>query len=148
MFDPIPYYQPWPRNSKGQIKQDLLNEYESHGKPCHGKSLEKIIDEVDDEFSRNLEFSIEKAGKVTHLFCGKKKITLPEKAWKLQIFKEPETGIPFIPDGHVSKRCLHFFKDEDEEHPKTVEEKKVLQPLGVPLPGQTSGQHTVDKLLT
>ena len=146
LFDPITYqYQPLPRKSKGQIKQDLLNEYESVGKPCQGKSLEKIIDEVEDEFSRNLEFNIEKAGKLTQLSCGKKKVTLPEKSWKLQIFKEPETGIPFISDGRTSKRCLDFFKDEHEAHAKSAEEQKqVLRPLGVPLPGQNSGQYTVD----
>ena len=64
---------------------------------------------VEDEFSKNLDFSLEHVGKVIWIVCGKQRVALPENIkWKGEIFKEPSTGIPFVSDGKVSKRCVDF----------------------------------------
>lgn len=131
------------RKEKGEIRKDLLNEYESLGRPGHGKTLHKVCSEVEDEFSKNLEFKVEKVGKIYWLHCGKKKVQLPDKPWKCEIFTEPTTNIPFISDGKTSTRCLHFFHEEEPKratpgNPSQAEPevpKKVLKPLPVPLPG-------------
>ena len=60
---PCDISKPLPRKSKGEIRKDLLNEYDALGKPGSGKTLRAVVQDVEDEMSKNLEFSINKDGK-------------------------------------------------------------------------------------
>ena len=122
---------PLPRKKKGDIKKDLVNEYEALGRPGAGKCLQQVMQDVEDEMSKNLAFKIEKSGKCIWLHCGKRKVQLKE-GWKLQIFKEP-SGIPFLSTGKVSKGCVRFFDDEKEEEARTKDAS--VEVAAVPLPG-------------
>ena len=129
---------PLPRKTKGEIKEDLLNEYEALGRPGAGKTLQRVMQDVEDDMSKNLEFKIEKSGKIMWLHCGKKKVQLKETGWKQQIFKEP-SGIPFLSTGKVSKRCVRFFDEDDVgKGVVTKDSKDSLELSAVPLPGAST----------
>lgn len=127
------------RKSKGEIREDLVNCYEALGKPGKGKPLKVLVQEVEEEFSKNLEFSVQKVGKTLWLHCRKDKVELPsDRAWKTKVFKEPKTEIPYVTDGQVSIRCLKFFQDvegEDVEIRSEGDKSSSVNPAMVPLPG-------------
>ena len=60
---PCDISKPLPRKSKGEIRKDLLNEYDALGKPGSGKTLRAVVQDVEDEMSKNLEFQSTKTGK-------------------------------------------------------------------------------------
>lgn len=128
------------RKPKGEIRSDLLKEYENLGRPGAGMTVLDMIRKVEAEMSRHLEFQIEKgqSGQMI-LTCGKSKVTLPKNSWKNQIYKE-QSGIPFISDGKKSVRCIDFFQDDTDEKetpdkPTAKKPKTEFAPLNVPLPG-------------
>lgn len=124
---------PLPRKTKGQIRKDLTNEYEALGRPGAGKTLAEVMQAVEDDMSKNLEFKIEKSGKILWLHCGKRKVQLPDKGWKLQIFKEP-SGIPFLSTGKLSQRCVHEVQDTPAKAKVSVEVSEVPLPGGATTP--------------
>lgn len=120
-----------------------MNEYETLGRPGAGKTLVQVIQDVEDEMSKNLTFTLEKdkaSGKVVALICGKTKVQLPPGTWKNQIYKE-SSGVPFVSTGKVSTRCIALFR---EKSLKDEAEKKAaaVEPLNVPLPGNSSAGAT------
>ncbi|CAK8995798.1 unnamed protein product [Durusdinium trenchii] len=128
------------KKPKGEIRSDLLKEYENLGRPGAGMTVLDMIRKVEAEMSRHLEFQIEKgqSGQMI-LTCGKSKVTLPKNSWKNQIYKE-QSGIPFISDGKKSVRCIDFFQDDTDEKetpdkPTAKKPKTEFAPLNVPLPG-------------
>ena len=114
------------RKTKGEIREDLLEEYESLGRPGAGKKLKEVVQDVEDEMSRNLDFKLDKVNKNLFLVCGDQRTKLPDidNGWKHQIFKEQVTGIPYISTGKTATRCIRFFQ-EDAEVPT---EKKTAAP--------------------
>lgn len=132
---------------KKDIREDLLNEYETLGRPGSGKSIQEVIQSVEDEMSKNLTFTLEKAptGKVVALVCGKTRILLPKGDWKNQIYKDQQ-GIPFVSTGKQSFRCIHLFREHEESNKEKEGSVKKnssgsvkMEPLGVPLPGNSVG---------
>ena len=129
-----------PRKPKGEIRKDLLNEYDTLGKPGAGKTLQEVIQDVEDLMSKNLEFTVEKEGKSLYLVCGEKKVALTDKNWKQQVFKESATGIPYLTTGKATMRCIRFFHDqpdtEDADLPsKQTKQPQPLTPVQPSLPG-------------
>ena len=123
------------------MRKDLIDQYESLKRPGHNKTLQEIIHSVETELSKNLEFSIERAGKRAFLVCGKKKVSLPNKPWKDQIFKDPKTGVPFVSDGKSSVHCVVFFQSAeanaaDAAAPAASSKPAQIKPMPVPLPGE------------
>ena len=97
------------------IRKDLMNEYDALGRPGNGKTVRAVIQDVEDEMSKNLEFSVKKEGNVMYLYCGgKKRVKLEDAKLKPQIFRERNTGIPFMTNGRVQTRCVRFFQVPDD----------------------------------
>lgn len=126
-----------PRKSKGEIKQDLMYEYENLGRPGKGKSVHDVIREVEQEQSKNLQFRVEKKqGSIMWLHCGKESRELPQEKppWKTEVFLEPTTQIPFLSNGKKSVRCICFF--QESEGPIVSNQETGPDILTVPLPGK------------
>lgn len=136
---PCDISKPLPRKSKGEIRKDLLNEYDALGKPGSGKTLRAVVQDVEDEMSKNLEFSINKDGKTLYLLCGgKKRVKLEDPKLKPQIFRETNTGIPYMTNGKTQTRCVRFFQMADDvestENKNEMGDNKV-HPAPAGLPG-------------
>ena len=79
-FNFVDFVQFVPRKSKGEIKQDLVYEYENLSRPGKGKSLHDVIRDVEQEQSKNLQFRVEKKqGSIMWLHCGKESRELPQE---------------------------------------------------------------------
>ena len=105
-------------------------------RPGRDKTLREVIENTEDELSKNLTFTLEKDGKTLMLVHDKQKIALPaSKLWREKIYKEAATGIPFVSDGKTSVRCVHFFRMEEEANQELNEKAKNIEPAKVPLPG-------------
>jgi len=109
-------------------------------RPGHNKTLPEIIHAVEIELSRNLEFSIERVGKQQFLVCGKKKVSLPNKPWKDEIYKDPKTGVPFVSDGKSSVHCVVFFQsaEANSEAAAPASKPAKIKAMPVPLPGENT----------
>ena len=126
-----------PRKQKGSIKQDLMYEYETLGRPGKGKALHDVIREVEQEQSKNLQFRVEKKGGSMWLHCGKESMELPQEKppWKPEVFLEPTTQIPFLSNGKTSVRCICFFQESEGPIVSNQETQAGPDILTVPLPG-------------
>lgn len=134
------------RKSTGDIRDDLIQLLRVPGK---GKPLKVVAQEVEEELSKNLEFSVQKVGKTCWLHCRKEKVALPsDKSWKLKVFKESKTEIPYVTAGKHSVRCVKFFQEKEGEDLEMCSDvgrdgSNSIRAAGAPLPGSgTPSSHS------